>query len=327
MAKRMFSGIQPSGNLHIGNYFGAIRPWVALQEAYEGIFCIVNLHAITVVQPPNDLRNWTRELVAWYLASGIDPKRSIIFVQSQVPPHAELGWILQCVAHFGELARMTQFKSKAEDREVVLAGLFTYPTLMAADILLYQTELVPVGEDQRQHVELTRDLADRFNHQYAPVFTLPQLYTPPEGARIMALDNPHKKMSKSAPSDASRIHLLDSPEQITEKIAHAVTDSGREIRFDRETKPGISNLLEIYAAATGKEMAEIEAHFAGQGYGALKREVADALIAELAPVQERFRQLMRENNLLDQLLVEGAQKAQAIAGETLRRVKGAIGLL
>src|SRR5256886_717720 len=275
MPKRVFSGAQPTGNVHLGNYLGALCNWVALQHEYESIYCIVNLHAITLPQDPRALAEKTRELARIYLAVGIDPKVSTVFIQSDVSEHAELTWILNCIARLSELERMTQFKDKArKQRENVGVGLFDYPVLMAADILLYQTDLVPVGEDQKQHLELTPDLAIRFNRDYGQTFLVPDAYIPKVGARIMSLSDPAKKMSKSDEDANGAITLLDDADTVRRKFKRAVTDSGTEISFD-ETRPAITNLLTIYHLLTGKQPAEVEAHFAGKGYAALKSELAD----------------------------------------------------
>ncbi|HYP53753.1 MAG TPA: tryptophan--tRNA ligase, partial [Pyrinomonadaceae bacterium] len=286
--KRIFSGVQPTANLHLGNYLGAIRNWVELQSDYESFFCVVNLHAITVPQDPAKLAAHTRDVGRVYLAAGIDPQRSTVFVQSDVPEHAELEWVLNCVTRLGELERMTQYKDKARKQttETVAAGLLNYPVLMASDILLYMTDLVPVGHDQKQHLELTRDLAVRFNRDFGEVFRVPEAFIPKVGAKIMALDNPAKKMSKSDESDAGRVGLLDAPDAISRKFKRAVTDSGTEIRFD-DARPAITNLLTIYQLLTGKTPEQIEDHFAGKGYAQLKGELADVTIEFLRPFQER----------------------------------------
>jgi tryptophanyl-tRNA synthetase len=323
--KRIFSGAQPTGNIHIGNYLGALRNWAALQHEYESFFCIVNLHAITLPQDPQVLARKTRELVRLYLASGIDPQVSIIFVQSDVPEHAELAWILNCIARIGELERMTQFKDKAgKHRESVSAGILLYPVLMAADILLYQTDLVPVGHDQKQHLELTRDIAERFNRDYGQTFRLPDPYIPKVGAKIQSLSDPTKKMSKSDENASGSINLLDDADTVRRKFKRAVTDSGTEIRFD-ETRPAITNLLTIYQLLTGKQPAEVEAHFAGKGYAALKSELADATIEFLRPLQERVRGY--DDAELHRILNSGRARAQAIARATLEDVKARLGLV
>ena len=323
--KRILSGVQPSGNIHLGNYLGALRNWVALQREYQSFFCIVNLHAITSPQDPRELAAKTRELARIYLAVGIDPQISTIFVQSDVPEHAELAWVLNCITRMSELERMTQFKDKARrQRENVGVGVFDYPVLMAADILLYQTDLVPIGEDQKQHLELTRDLAIRFNRDYGETFRVPEPYIPPVGARIMSLSDPTKKMSKSDDDQKGTIALLDDPDAVRNKFRRAVTDSGMEIRFDRE-RPAIMNLLTIYQLLTGKTREEIEDHFAGKGYAQLKAELAEVTIEFLRPLQERIRAISDEE--LDRILAEGAERARSIASETYRLVKERVGLV
>jgi tryptophanyl-tRNA synthetase len=323
--ERVFSGIQPSGTLHLGNYLGAMRHFVADQDRYDNIFCIVDLHAITVPQDPAALHQATRELAAMYFAVGLDPDRCNVFVQSHLPMHAELGWILSCIATLGQLNRMTQFKVKAGDeRDEVSAGLFTYPVLMAADILLYQTDGVPVGDDQRQHVELTRDLAERFNHRFGPAFKLPRPIIREVGSRIMALDDPTKKMSKSG-GEASYIALLDAPDAIRKKVARATTDSQRTIVFD-EARPGIFNLLTMYEELGGESREAIEREFEGKGYKEFKAAFADRVIATLTPIQQRFTELMRDPAELDRLLARGAANVRPIAEATLRDVKERVGL-
>jgi tryptophanyl-tRNA synthetase len=325
--ERVFSGIQPTNTPHIGNYIGAIRHWVAEQDLYDNIFCIVDLHAITVPQDPAELRENTRQLAALLFASGIDPERSALFVQSHVHEHAELAWILDCVTPTGWLNRMTQFKTKAgEDREAASAGLYTYPVLMAADILLYNTDVVPVGEDQVQHVELTRDIANTFNHRFGETFIEPRARIREVGARVMALDEPGKKMSKSG-SEGSYIALLDRPEVIRKKIARATTDSQRTIVFD-ESRPGIFNLLTIYQALGGSESREqIEREFAGKGYKEFKAALAERIVAALEPIQRRYAELMAKPGELDRLLADGAAKVRPMAAETLRKAKERVGLL
>ena len=324
--KRIFSGAQPTGNVHLGNYLGALRNWVALQHDYESFFCIVNLHAVTLPQDPKVLAAKTRELARIYLAVGIDPNVSTIFVQSDVPAHTELTWLLNCVARMSELERMTQFKDKARKQEEnVSVGLFDYPVLMAADILLYQTDLVPVGEDQKQHLELTRDIAIRFNRDYGQTFAVPDPFIPKVGARIMSLADPTKKMSKSdEESEAGCIMLLDSDDAVTRKFKRAVTDSGTEIKFD-PSRPAITNLLTIYHLLTGKSQAEIEDHFSGSGYAKLKEELAEVTIEFLRPFQERVRGI--DDDKLDQILEQGAERAEAIARMTLNRAKSNLGLI
>ncbi|MGB7921799.1 MAG: tryptophan--tRNA ligase [Pyrinomonadaceae bacterium] len=322
--KRIFSGVQPTGNIHLGNYLGAIRNWVTLQHEYESFFCIVNLHAITIPQDPQSLAAKTRELARLYLAAGIDPQAATIFVQSDVTEHAELAWILNCITRMSELDRMTQFKEKGrKQRENTGVGLFDYPVLMAADILLYQTDLVPVGEDQKQHLELTRDVAARFNRDYGETFRIPDPFIPKIGARIMALDDPLKKMSKSAESPQGSIFLLDEADAIGRKFKRAVTDSATEIRFD-ESRPALMNLLTIYQLLTGKEREEIEAHFAGKGYGQLKTELSDVTVDFLTPFQERVRAITDEE--LDRIFEEGRERARRVARATLIEVKARMGL-
>lgn len=324
--KRIFSGVQPTGNVHIGNYLGAILQFVRLQdEAEEAFYCIVDLHAVTVPHDPHQLREKTLEIAKIYMAAGLDPKRSTLFVQSHVPEHAELGWILQCVARVGELNRMTQFKEKAEGKDTVSVGLYTYPALMAADILLYHTTHVPVGEDQKQHLELTRDLAERFNKQYGPLFTLPEPIIGEVGARIMALDEPEKKMSKSAKNEMSRILILDAPEMIRKKILRAVTDTDTEIRFDPERKPGISNLLSIYSLFADIPISELEKRYKGVQYGAFKKDLAEILIDSLSKIRERVEGLSDEE--VEEVLREGAIKAHETAEKTMNQVKELFGFL
>lgn len=324
MKKRIFSGAQPTGVLHIGNYLGALRNWVALQHEYESFFCIVNLHAVTLPQNPQVLRQKTLDLARIYLAAGIDPQVSTIFIQSDVSEHAELAWILTCVARMGELERMTQFKDKAKGKgERVGAGIFAYPVLMAADILLYQTDLVPVGQDQKQHVELTRDLAERFNRDYGETFRIPDEFIPPVGARIQSLQEPAKKMSKSDENLNGSIFLLDEPDAITKKIKRAVTDSGTEIRFG-EARPAINNLLTIYHLVTGKTPAECEAHFEGKGYGHFKTELAEAVVEFLRPFQAKVKDYSDDE--LEKILKDGAEKARSIARPTLLDVYEKLGI-
>ncbi|MCL6594502.1 MAG: tryptophan--tRNA ligase, partial [Alicyclobacillus sp.] len=312
---RVLSGIQPSGIMTLGNYLGAMKNFVKLQHEAECFFCIVDLHAVTVPQEPAELRQNTLNLAALYLACGIDPAKATLFVQSHVPAHAELGWLLQCVAYYGELGRMTQFKDKAAQRDVVTAGLFTYPALMAADILLYQADLVPVGEDQKQHLELTRDLADRFNRRYGPTFTLPEPYIPEVGGRIMSLEDPAKKMSKSDANPNAYIAMLDDADTIRRKVLRAVTDSGREIRYNPQEKPAISNLLTIFALCSGRSLAEIETAYAGKGYGEFKKDLAEAVVAALQPIQQRYQELVHSEELR-QILTRGAEAAAAVADAT-----------
>jgi tryptophanyl-tRNA synthetase len=324
MAKRIFSGAQPTGNLHIGNYLGALRNWVALQHEYESFFCVVDLHAITIPQDPTGLAAKTREVARIYLAAGVDPNVSTIFIQSDVKEHTELAWVFNCVARISELERMTQFKDKAKkQRENVSAGLLTYPTLMAADILLYQTDLVPVGKDQQQHLELTRDIAERFNRDYGETFRVPNAYIPKVGAKIMALDDPSKKMSKSDENVNGSIMLMDDADTIRRKFKRAVTDSGTDVRFD-ESRPAVSNLLSVYQLLSGRTPEEIEAHFAGKGYAQLKGDLAEATIEFLRPFQERVSAITDEE--LRRILRDGAEKARQIAAETMRQVKERMGI-
>lgn len=323
--KRVFSGVQPTGNIHLGNYLGALKQFVELQEDNECIYCIVDEHAITVPQDPKELKKHILDVAALYLAVGLDPKKSIIFVQSQVSGHAELGWILTCCANTGELFRMTQFKAKSQRKESVGAGLLTYPTLMAADILLYDTDVVPVGNDQKQHIELTRDLAIRVNHHYGKTFVVPDGRFMKEGARIMALDDPTSKMSKSAENIHSRISLLDEPSKIKKSIMKATTDSDGIVKFDAENKPGISNLLNIYSALSEKTVAELETMYEGKGYGDFKKDLVEVTIDALAPIKQRYQEI-RESKELIEILNDGAQKADAIAQETMKRVRKNFGL-
>jgi tryptophanyl-tRNA synthetase len=324
--KRVFSGIQPSGTLTIGNYLGAMKHFVDLQDEADCLFCIVDLHAITIPQDPEALRQNSLNLAALYLAVGIDPKKSTLFVQSHVPAHAELGWMLQCIAYFGELNRMTQFKDKSAQRDVVTAGLFTYPALMAADILLYQTHLVPVGEDQKQHLELTRDVAERFNNKYGETFVIPEPMIPKVGGRIMSLEDPTKKMSKSDASAGAYISMLDEPDVIRKKISRAVTDSGREVKYDAENKAAISNLLTIYSLCSGKSIPEVEAMYEGKGYGPFKKDLAEVVVSVLEPIQHRYRELLASGAVVD-ILREGAERAQELSNTTLSEVKRKLGFL
>lgn len=326
--KVIFSGIQPSGALHLGNYLGALRNWVAMQDEYNCVYCVVDEHAITVRQDPTALRHHAMELFAQLIATGIDPEKSILFIQSHVPAHAELGWALNCYTMFGELSRMIQFKEKsASHADNVNAGLFTYPTLMAADILLYQTDIVPVGEDQRQHVELTRDIAQRFNGIYGDVFTLPEAVIPKVGARVMSLNQPENKMSKSIPEGC--VYLMDSPDEIMRKFKRAITDSDTErcVRYDRANKPGVATLMDIYAAVTGKTYEQIEAEFEGKGYGAFKPAVGEAVVELLRPIREETTRLLGDKAYLEGLYRAGAEKANAVAQRTLRKVHKKVGFI
>jgi tryptophanyl-tRNA synthetase len=326
MKKRVFSGIQPTGDIHIGNYLAAIKHWVAMQADYDNVFCIVDLHAITVPQDPKILKTKIREVSGLLIAAGIDPKRSILFVQSHISAHAELAWILNCFIPMGWMQRMTQFKEKsAQQREQVSVGLFDYPSLMAADILLYDTDVVPVGEDQKQHVELARDAAQRFNAIYGETFVLPEPLIPDVGARIMGLDDPTKKMSKSEDNPGHAINLLDAPDTIRSKIMRATTDSLRDIRFD-ESRPGIFNLLTIYQIFAGGSRQEIEARFEGKGYSDFKKALAEVVVEGLRPLQTRYQELTADPATIDSILAEGASRARPIAERTLKRVKEKVGL-
>lgn len=323
--KTIFSGIQPSGTLTLGNYLGAMQHFVRLQDDTQCYFCIVNYHAITVPQDPLELKKNIRSLAALYLAVGIDPKKATIFNQSDVSAHAELGWIMTCTSYMGELERMTQFKDKSQGKDSIPTGLFTYPPLMAADILLYNTTHVPVGEDQKQHIEITRDLAERFNSRYGDIFVIPEHDIPKVGARIMSLDNPGNKMSKSNPNPGSYISMVDTPKEIEKKMKRAVTDSDNEVRFDREQKPAISNLISIYSLVTDRTIPEVEKHFEGRGYGALKSELAEVVIAKLTPIQEKYDEYVNSSEL-DNILKHGAVKASIVANETLDKAKRALGV-
>ena len=324
--KRIFSGIQPSGELTLGSYMGALKNWVSLQDEYDCLYCIVDMHAITVRQVPADLRRRSVAQLAQYIACGLDPEKNIMFIQSHVPQHAELSWVLGCYTQFGELSRMTQFKDKAKKHaDNITAGLFTYPVLMAADILLYQSDLVPVGDDQRQHVELCPNIATRFNNWFPDTFTLPEAFVPKMGARIMSLGQPENKMSKSEPDGC--VFLMDKPEDIMRKFKRAVTDCETAVRFDQENKPGISNLLTIYCAATGKTLAEAEAEFADQGYGVFKPAVGEAVVELLRPIQEEANRLMADKAYLESVYQKGAERASALANRTLRKVYKKVGFV
>jgi len=326
MKERIFSGVQPTGNIHIGNYLAAIRQWAVSQAEYDNTICIVDLHAITIPQAPQILRAKIREVAGLLFAAGIDPDRSAVFIQSHIGAHAELAWILNCFIPMGWMQRMTQFKEKSqEQREQVSVGLFDYPALMAADILLYETDLVPVGEDQKQHVELARDAAQRFNSLYGETFRVPEPIIPKVGARIMGLDDPTKKMSKSEVRAGHAIGLLDSPDEIRSKIMGATTDSRREIRFD-EKRPGINNLLTIYESFSGLSRADIQERFEGKGYQILKQELADIVIESLMPLQSRYRGLVADPAHIDHLLAEGSSRVRPIAERTLAVVKDKVGL-
>lgn len=322
---RVFSGVQPSGNLHLGNYLGAIKQFSELQDNHECIYCIVDMHAITVPQDPIELHNRILDLAALYMSVGIDPKKSIIFVQSDVPGHAELNWILTCNSYTGEMSRMTQFKSKSQNKESAPAGLFCYPVLMAADILLYDTDIVPVGNDQKQHIELCRDIATRVNNTRGETFVVPEGRYMKAGARIMALDNPTTKMSKSATNIHSTISLLDSPNKIKKSIMKATTDSEGEIRYDVENKPGVSNLMTIYSVLSGESLSDIESSFRGKGYGDFKKELVGVVQEALTPIQTRYEDLRHSQELITELR-QGAEKANAIAEGVMKRVKNQFGL-
>ncbi|MBW4080936.1 tryptophan--tRNA ligase [Paenibacillus sp. S150] len=326
MTKKVLSGIQPSGSLTLGNYIGAIKNFVKLQEEHECYFMVVDLHAITVSQDPAALRENSESVAALYLAAGIDPAVSNVYMQSHVQQHAELGWIMTTLTAMGELERMTQFKDKSSGKDSVGAGLFVYPSLMAADILIYNADLVPVGEDQKQHLELTRDLAGRFNRRFGEFFTVPEPYIPEVGARIMALDDGTKKMSKSNPNPGSYIALLDPPDVIRKKISRATTDSGREVVFDPANKPEISNLMSIYAECSGMTLQQIADRYEGQMYGGFKKDLGEVLVATLEPLQQKYREI-RSSGALSGILAEGAERARGAAALTLAGVKERMGFL
>ncbi len=326
---RVLSGMQPTADsLHLGNYLGALRQWVGLQETHDAFYCIVDLHAITVVHDPELLRRRTRVVAAQYIAGGVDPARSTLFVQSHVPEHAQLGWVLNCITGFGEASRMTQFKDKSQRQgaDAATVGLFTYPILQAADILLYKADRVPVGEDQRQHIELTRDLAQRFNTRFGETFTLPEPYIVKATAKIRDLQDPTAKMSKSV-GDSGVVDMLEDPKRIEKKIKSAVTDTGRDVVFDPEGKPGVSNLLTILSGFGGRSVEQLEGDFAGRGYGDLKKETAAAVLEVAVPFQQRVRELLDDPAELDRLLATGASKAQEVSAATLARVYDAVGFL
>jgi tryptophanyl-tRNA synthetase len=327
---RLFSGMQPSADsLHVGNYIGALMQWREMQQNYDAVFCVVDMHAITVPQDPELLRAQTRRTAAQYIAGGIDPESSVLFVQSQVSAHAELAWVLNTITGFGEASRMTQYKDKSakQGSDAASVGLFTYPVLMAADILLYNTAIVPVGEDQRQHIELTRDLAARFNSRFGDTFVVPEPQIQKATAKIYDLQNPESKMSKSADSDSGVLWLLDEPNKTAKKIKSAVTDADREIRFDRGEKPGVSNLLTLHSTFSGTSIADLEAQFEGKGYGDLKKDVAEVVVAEFAPVRERTLELLNDPAELDRMLSKNAERANEMAQKTLDRVYDRIGFL
>ena len=326
--KIILSGIQATGRLTLGNYLGAIDNWVKMQEEYECYYMIANLHSLTVRNDPETLRNNTLKIIATYIAAGLDPEKNNIFIQSQVKEHAELGWILDCYTYMGELSRMTQFKDKsAKHADNINAGLFTYPALMAADILLYKANLVPVGEDQMQHLEITRDIAERFNKIYGETFVIPEGYVRKSSARIMGLQDPTGKMSKSATNLNDVIFLEDEPDVILKKFKKAVTDSENKVKFDPENKPGVSNLMQIYSAITSKSMDEIEQEFDGSGYGDFKVKVAEAVIEKLEPIQKKYKELLENPKYLEEIYTKGAEKARKLASTTLKEVKEKIGII
>ena len=326
--KVILSGIQATGNLTLGNYIGALKNFVKMQDEYDCYYMIANLHALTVRRDPEELRNNTLKIIATYIAAGIDPEKSAIFIQSQVPAHAELSWVLNCYTYMGELTRMTQFKDKSEKhQDNINSGLFTYPVLMASDILLYQADLVPTGQDQKQHIEITRDIAGRFNKIYGETFKIPDPYIPKVGARIMGLQDPKSKMSKSSTIPNDSIFLIDTPEEIIKKVKKAVTDSEGIVKYDEENKPGISNLMEIYGIIENKSMDEIEKEFEGKNYGIFKQEVANSIIKELEPFHKKYNELMSNPQYLEEMCKKGAEKAQKIANKTLKQVYEKIGII
>ncbi|MBF7095954.1 tryptophan--tRNA ligase [Alkalibacter mobilis] len=325
--KILYSGIQPSGSFTIGNYFGAIKNWVNLQDDYDCYFCVVDLHALTVPQVPKDLRKNSFESFITLLAAGIDPEKSTLYFQSHVSAHAELAWLLNCYSYMGELGRMTQFKDKSKKQgENIRVGLYSYPVLMAADILLYQSDLVPVGEDQKQHLELTRDIASRFNNLYSPTFKIPEPYIGKKGARIMSLQEPEKKMSKSDENINAFVTLQDPRDVIIKKFKRAITDSDTQVRFDRKEKPGVSNLMEIYSCATGKDFKDIEKEFEGKGYGDFKTAVGEAVADTLAPIQKRFAELKEDKAYIKEIVENSTAKTNRAANRTLGKVKRKVGL-
>lgn len=325
--KVIFSGIQPSGDLTLGNYLGALKNWVKLQDEYDCYYCIVDMHAITVKQQPKDLRRRTLELLSIYVAAGIDPEKNTIFIQSHVPAHAEAAWILNCNSYMGELSRMTQYKDKSQKYgNNIGVGLFTYPVLMAADILLYQTDLVPVGKDQKQHLELTRDIAERFNGAYSSTFKVPEPYIPEAGAKIMDLQEPNKKMSKSSDNPNSFILIMDPPEVIRKKISRAVTDSLGIVKYSDE-QPGVKNLMTILSVIKGKSVEEIEEDYKDQGYAQFKKDVAEAIVEELTPIQEKVKELVSNKEYLESIYKKGAEKANYVATKTLRKMQKKTGFI
>ncbi|MGI6662937.1 MAG: tryptophan--tRNA ligase [Bacillota bacterium] len=325
MRKRVFSGVQPSGILTLGNYLGAIKRFVEFQDEFEAFYCVVDYHAITVPQPPESLRSQIARTAAFMLGAGLDPEKMTLFVQSDVPAHTQLGWIMECTATFGELSRMTQFKDKSQGKESVSGGLFTYPALMAADILLYDADAVPVGEDQKQHVELCRDLAERFNSRFGSVLKVPEPLIAETGARIMSLQDPHKKMSKSDPNPSGYISLADSKDDIAKKIRRAVTDSGREVAYDPEEKPALANLITIFSHCSGRSIDEVVAAYEGKGYAEFKKDLAEVVVEALTPVQARHDAIVADGSYVE-VLREGARRAHEVSSTVLRRVKEAMGL-
>lgn len=324
--KTVYSGIQPSGGLTIGNYIGALSNFSQLQDEYNTLYCVVDLHALTVPQVPAELRKHTLDVLALYLASGLDPEKSIVYIQSHVPEHLQLAWILNTITSLGQLNRMTQFKDKSSKQDEVYAGLLNYPVLMAADILLYQADYVPVGDDQRQHIELTRDLAERFNHRYSPTFTVPEMMAQKVGARIMSLQDPLAKMSKSDPDENAYIQILDEPNVIRRKMKRAVTDSLAEVNYT-SAQPGLKNIIDIYASFSGKTPEEIVKEYAGGGYGDLKADAAEAVVEGLAPIQESYKEWRQDKDALEKIYREGAEKARYLANKTLRKVERKVGLV
>ncbi|NLZ48937.1 MAG: tryptophan--tRNA ligase [Clostridiales bacterium] len=325
--KIIFSGIQPSGSLTLGNYIGAIKNWVKLQDDYECLYCVVDLHAITVKQDPKELRQRTLEVLAIYIASGLDPEKNTLFIQSHVPTHSEAAWLLNCFTYMGELSRMTQFKDKSQRYgDSISAGLLNYPVLMAADILLYNADLVPVGKDQKQHIELARDIANRFNNLYSPTFTIPEPYIASTGQKIMDLQNPNKKMSKSEENPNGYILIMDPPEVIRKKINRAVTDSIGEVRYS-DDQPGVKNLMNILISLTGVTPEEIEKKYTGKGYAEFKKDVAEAIVAELEPIQNRVREILADKTYLENIYKAGAEKAYHMSIKTLRKMQRKIGFI
>lgn len=323
--KRVFSGIQPTGALTLGNYLGAMKQWVALQDTHDCFYCVVNLHAMTVMPDADEIRQNTINTAAMLVSVGLDPDKVTLFVQSDVKEHAELSWLMQCIVTFGELSRMTQFKEKSQDKEIVTGGLFTYPALMAADILLYKTDLVPVGEDQKQHLEITRDIAQRLNYRYGEIFNLPEPFIPKVGGRIMALDDPNKKMSKSSENPNSFIGLLDPPDLIRKKIMRAVTDSEMGIYYDEVNKKAISNLLTIYSLCSEEKIEALEDRYEGKGYGDFKKDLAEIVVERLRPIQEHYYQLQDSGDIME-ILKTGADKARRVAEPIMEQVNEHMGL-